>query len=141
MSIQIVCVCPCSSVAKLFYVFSRIHGACDLTFIWIFCIFPCMETITKKEIQERLENNKDFIKSKFYVSGIGLFGSFVTGESTESSDIDILVEFKKGHKDFFNYMRLKNYLQEVLGREVDLVMKSAVKPRLKESILSRVQYV
>jgi predicted nucleotidyltransferase len=100
-----------------------------------------METITKKEIQERLENNKDFIKAKFYVVGIGLFGSFVKGESTASSDIDIQVEFRKGHKDFFNYMRLKNYLQKVLGREVDLVMKSAVKPRLKESILSRVQYV
>ena len=100
-----------------------------------------MKTISKAEIQNRLGTNKEFLKSKFHVKEIGLFGSFVTGESTAASDIDILVEFQKGHKDFFNYMRLKLYLQEILGRDVDLVPGSAVKPRLRKSIFSQVQYV
>ncbi|HLP48770.1 MAG TPA: nucleotidyltransferase family protein [Candidatus Kapabacteria bacterium] len=100
-----------------------------------------MKEITKNDIQERLKENRSFLKSKFYIIDIGLFGSFATGKNTADSDIDILIEFQKGHKDFFNYMRLKNYLQELLGREVDLVLKEAVKPRLKERIFSQVQYV
>ncbi len=100
-----------------------------------------MQEITKNDIQERLIKNRDFLKSKFHIIDIGLFGSFATEENTVDSDIDILVEFQKGHKDFFNYMRLKNHLQELLGRDVDLVMRGAVKPRLKEHIFSQVQYV
>jgi uncharacterized protein len=100
-----------------------------------------MKTIAKHEIQRRLISSKEFIESEFHVKEIGLFGSFITGENTSASDIDILVEFHKGHKDFFNYMRLKNYLHGLLGGEVDLVMKGAVKPRLKEGIFAQVQYV
>lgn len=72
---------------------------------------------------------------------MGIFGSFIRGEETASSDIDILIEFERGHKDFFNYMRLKHYLEELLERNVDLVIKNAVKPRLREKILSEVKYV
>lgn len=97
--------------------------------------------MTKTDIQKQLENNKEFIKSKFHVKRIGLFGSVATGEYTSDSDIDILVDFQKGHKDFFNYMRLKYYLQEKLEREVDLVMSGAVKHQLRDNIFSQVQYV
>lgn len=72
---------------------------------------------------------------------MGIFGSFIRGEETINSDIDILVKFEKGHKDFFNYTRLKNYLEELLGRNVDLVIKNAVKPQLKKKIFSEVRYV
>lgn len=53
----------------------------------------------------------------------------------------MLVEFEREHKDFFNYFRLKYYLEELLKRKVDLVIKEAVKPRLKEKILREVEYV
>lgn len=94
-----------------------------------------------KEIERKLEEKRAYIKERFHISEIGVFGSFIRGEQTAGSDIDILVEFEKGHKDFFNYMRLKYYLEELLGREVDLVMKNAVKPRLRERIFSEVEYV
>ena len=94
-----------------------------------------------EEIGRKLEEKKDYIKETFHVSEIGIFGSFIRGEQNASSDIDVLVEFEKGHKDFFNYMRLKYYLEELLGREVDLVIKNAVKSRLKERIFSEVEYV
>ena len=71
---------------------------------------------------------------------IGVFGSFVQNKQTKKSDIDILVEFKRGHKDFFNYMRLKYYLEESLGRKVDLVIKEAVKSELRERIFNEVVY-
>jgi len=94
-----------------------------------------------EEIGRKLEEKKAYIKETFHVSEIGIFGSFIRGEQNASSDIDLLVEFEKGHKDFFNYMRLKYYLEELLGREVDLVMKNAVKSRLRERIFSEVEYV
>ncbi|MEA2020847.1 MAG: nucleotidyltransferase family protein [Candidatus Caldatribacteriota bacterium] len=95
------------------------------------------------EIKKILEKYNNDLKKTFHVNEIGIFGSFVKGQekADNSSDIDILINFKKGHKDFFNYMRLKYYLENLLGREVDLVIKEAVKPRLKERIFSEVEYV
>lgn len=83
------------------------------------------------------------MKENFKIKEIGIFGSFVKNEAdiNDISDIDILISFKKGHKDFFNYMRLKHYLEVILGRKVDLVIKDAIKPRLREKILQEVKYV
>jgi len=92
-------------------------------------------------IERKLEEKKINIERVFHVREIGIFGSFIRGEETASSDIDVLVEFEKGHNDFFNYMKLKYYLEELLERKVDLVIKNAVKSRLKERIFSEVEYV
>ena len=69
------------------------------------------------------------------------FGSYVRGEETFISDIDILVDFEKKGKTFDNYMELKYFLEELLGLEVDLVMKGALKEELKDVILKEVIYV
>ncbi|MBU4344199.1 MAG: nucleotidyltransferase domain-containing protein [Proteobacteria bacterium] len=53
------------------------------------------------------------IKTTFYVREIGIFGSFVKGEQKTKSDIDILVVFEQGHKDFFNYMRLNRKSERI----------------------------
>ena len=94
----------------------------------------------KVEVKKILIENSNYIKETFYVKEIGIFGSFVKGKQKAKSDIDILVIFEKGHKDFFNYMRLKYCLEDLLGRRVDLVMKEAVKPRLKQKIFNEVEY-
>ena len=93
------------------------------------------------EIKSRLAEERAHILETFHVKTIGVFGSVVRNKQTRRSDVDILVEFEKGYKDFFNYMRLKYYLEESLGRKVDLVIKEAVKPRLKERIFNEVVYV
>ncbi len=92
-------------------------------------------------IKEILKKNKTYIKTNYYVHEIGIFGSFIRSEQSKQSDIDILVEFEDGHKDFFNYMRLKYYLEDIFGKKVDLVMKKAIKPELKKRILSEAEYV
>ena len=94
-----------------------------------------------KQIKTKLEEKKSYLEENFHIKEIGMFGSFIRGKQTEISDIDILVSFEKKHKNFFNYMRLKHYLKNLLGREVDLVIKEAVKPRLKERIFREVEYV
>jgi len=92
-------------------------------------------------IKEKLEKSKPYLNKNFHVKEIGIFGSYVQGVLDRYSDIDILVEFEDGHRDFFNYMRLKYYLENIFRRKVDLVMKKAIKPMLKKRILSEVEYV
>lgn len=62
-----------------------------------------------------------------------LFGSYARGDENASSDVDFVVDLTQ--KTFDHYMDLKELLETVLGRRVDLVLKSALKPRLRESIL------
>jgi predicted nucleotidyltransferase len=89
---------------------------------------------SKEEIIKTLQKNKDFIKQKYGVKYLALFGSFARGEQTDNSYIDILVEFYKEKKTFDNYMDLKFYLESLFNRKVDLITKKAIKPRLKKYI-------
>jgi predicted nucleotidyltransferase len=93
------------------------------------------------EIKKRLEDYKPIIKEKFKIKEIGIFGSFVRGEESTKSDIDILVDFEKDGETFDNYIEHKYFLQKLLGLEVDLIMKGALKKELKDAILSEVLYV
>jgi predicted nucleotidyltransferase len=88
---------------------------------------------TRDEVLQLLARNRDRIRS-FGVRSLALFGSAVRNEATEASDLDFLVEFDR--KTFDNYMDLKFFLEELLDRPVDLVLRDAVKPRLREPILS-----
>ena len=91
-------------------------------------------------VVEMLRKNEETIKKRYGVKRIGIFGSFARGEESEGSDIDILVEFDEGQKTFDNYMDLKYFLQDLFGRDVDLVTAQALKPQLKEDILHEVIY-
>ena len=64
----------------------------------------------------------------------GMFGSFVRGEATPESDVDILVELDR-QASLFDFIGIKLDLEDVLGRRVDLVEYAAVKPRLRDRIL------
>ncbi len=64
----------------------------------------------------------------------GLFGSYVRGEIREDSDIDILVEIEKDFS-LLDFVGIKLEIEEVLGREVDLVEYNTIKPLLRERIL------
>ena len=77
--------------------------------------------MTKNEILTTLTDNKSFIKQKFEVDKIGLFGSYAKDKQTEESDIDIYVEFK--HKTFDNIAGLWNYLEEIYQKKIDLFHK------------------
>ena len=89
-----------------------------------------------ESIKAKLKNKLPYIKEKFGVKKLYIFGSYVRGEQTPESDIDILVEFEKGKKTFDNYMDLKFYLEELFGKKVDLIIKEAVKQKLRKYIYS-----
>lgn len=96
---------------------------------------------TSDEIKAKLQIGAPQLKETFHIAELGLFGSYVRGTQKRSSDVDILVSFAHGHRDFFNYVRCKSYLEELLSIKVDLVIKDALKPRLKGRILDEVEYV
>ena len=91
----------------------------------------------REAVLQKLEENRDTIRG-FGVKRLGLFGSVARGEATERSDLDFLVELEK--KSFDVYMDLKDFLEEMFGCKVDLVMKDALKPRLREPILKETVY-
>lgn len=88
--------------------------------------------------EEALRRNLPFLRKEFHVKRIGVFGSVARGEASSESDIDVLVEFQKPIG--WEFIDLKEYLEEVLGRRVDLVTVKALKPQLKERVLSEVVY-
>ncbi len=92
----------------------------------------------RKEIEETLKNYKPLLREKFKVKGIGIFGSYVRGEESEKSDVDILVEFSEPIG--WEFVDLKEFLEEILGAEVDLVTVGALRPQLKDKILEEVIY-
>ena len=95
-------------------------------------------TNTAENILKVLNEKKEIIHRRFGVKSIGLFGSWVREQASSASDIDLLVEFDQ--PSFDKYMDLKFYLEDLLGKPVDLVLKTALKPRLQRLILDEVRY-
>lgn len=93
---------------------------------------------SRKQLEKILKKNKPYLKKKFKVQEIGIFGSYARGEATKTSDIDILVNFSD--KIGQEFVDLKEYLEEILGINVDLVTIKALKPQLRDTILSEVVY-
>ena len=92
----------------------------------------------REEIEATLKGFKPFLREKFKVKEIGIFGSYLRGEETEESDVDILVEFYKPIG--WEFIDFKEFLEEILGKEVDLVTVRALKPQLRDKILKEVLY-
>jgi hypothetical protein len=97
-----------------------------------------MKTIA--EIRTPLAEHKNEIVEKYRVTEIDIIGSYLREEEKETSDIDILVEFKRP-VGMLMFINLKNYLSDLFGVNVGLVMKKALKPRIGQRILSEVVYV
>ena len=69
--------------------------------------------MNKEEILQFLRRNKNKL-NKYGVKKIGLFGSYVKEKDIKGSDIDLIVKFEPGKKNFDNYMDLKFFLEEIL---------------------------
>lgn len=91
-------------------------------------------------ISQIISSEKEYLQTVFKVSEIGIFGSYVRGEQTERSDVDILVDFS-GNTSLFDVVDLEDYLTQKLDVRVDLVLKKALKPRIGEKILKEVVYL
>ena len=80
-----------------------------------------------------LSERLDEMRQRFSVQKLALFGSAARDEITEDSDIDVLVVFE-GKPTFDGFMDLKFYLEDLLGRSVDLVTDKAFHPQIRSAI-------
>lgn len=98
---------------------------------------PSQELKSVEYFMEVLRQHLPELKDEYSVSYIGIFGSYIRGEQTKDSDLDILIQFEKT-PGLLKYIELENYLSDLLGVKVDLVMKSALKPNIGKRILNEV---
>jgi len=72
-------------------------------------------------------------RARYGVRDLAVFGSVARGDASETSDLDVLVDFVGG-ATFDGYMGLKLFLEDSLGVKVDLVTRASLKPRLRARI-------
>lgn len=78
------------------------------------------------------------LRDRYGVLSLGVFGSYVRGEQTADSDLDLLVEFDHRPLTLLQFIALEYELSDELHIKVDLVEKSALKPKIGERILQEV---
>jgi predicted nucleotidyltransferase len=98
-----------------------------------------MAISSKSELFDALNAHQARL-TEYGVKRCGVFGSFARGMQTEQSDVDILVEFEQGKKSFDNYINLALFLQDMLGRRVELVTPESLSPYIGPHILREVEY-
>ena len=95
---------------------------------------------TLEEIKKILKENEAILRDRFKIKEIGIFGSYVRGDQKKRSDLDILVEFEEPIS-LLEFVALERYVSELTGVKVDLVMKTALKPRIGKHILRDAVYI
>ena len=74
------------------------------------------------------------ILKKYGVKKAGIFGSYARGEQKKRSDIDILAQIPKS-VNLYDFIGIKQDLEEALGKKVDLVEYGYIRLELKNRIL------
>jgi predicted nucleotidyltransferase len=77
------------------------------------------------------------LSDRYKVEELGVFGSYLRQEQSADSDLDILVTFSEP-PSLLKFIEMENYLSDVLGVKVDLVMKDALKQAIGQQILKEV---
>lgn len=97
--------------------------------------------LTKQDIFQKIIDNKETIKS-FGVTQIGLFGSYVRNEQTESSDIDILVDYDVDKISYVKYFNFCEFIESIFkNNKIDIVTKNGLSRYIGPHILKEVDYV
>ena len=89
--------------------------------------------MNKAAILEKLHQHSGEILLRFGAKHLSLFGSAARDELRDESDIDVLVEFERA-ATYDGYFDLKGYLEQLLGRRVDLVTEKGLKPRARKHV-------
>ena len=94
---------------------------------------------TQQEIENKIKEVKPYLQDEFGIDQIGYFGSYANGNYTFDSDLDVLVSFHR--KIGWKFFDLKDYLESVVGRKVDLVTERSLRKQWKQDILQQVKYI
>jgi hypothetical protein len=94
--------------------------------------------IETEHLFQMLRAEMPLLQERFSVRRLGVFGSRIRGEAGSESDIDFLVTFAE--PTFDHYMGLKLHLEDLFRCRIDVVMETALRPRLRQHILREVRY-
>jgi predicted nucleotidyltransferase len=86
--------------------------------------------MTRDELLALLGQHKPVLAERFGVASLRLFGSFARGTARADSDVDLLVSFD-GPATAKRYFGVQFYLEDLIGREVDVVTEDALRPRMR----------
>ena len=89
--------------------------------------------MNRDEVLDQLARNKPTLVARYGVDRLALFGSTVRDAARADSDIDILVSFE-GPATSERYFGVQFFLEDLLGRPVDLVTDKALRPELRPFI-------
>jgi predicted nucleotidyltransferase len=99
--------------------------------------------LTREEIKRILRENSSYLASEYGVKRIGLFGSYANNTPTETSDIDLVVEFERPVG--FRFVEFVEHLEGLLGRPVDVLTPAGIRgiriERIARSIEESTVYV
>ena len=93
-----------------------------------------------EEIKKVIEQHRPELKRQFHVEKIGVFGSYARGDQKKRSDVDFLVTFDETI-GLFTLSGLYIYLQERLGRKVDVIPFNSLRPELRKYVLKDLIYL
>jgi hypothetical protein len=98
-----------------------------------------LKTVTTgNDIITFLNAHKDELAERFGVVSLGLFDSYARGEARDDSDIDIAIELTPNRKTLSNFLGIRRYLEQQLGKPVDLGIESTLKPLARETIAKEI---
>ena len=86
--------------------------------------------MNRDEALDVLRKHKPALAERFGVTGLALFGSFARDQVADHSDVDILVKFN-GPATSKAYFGVQFYIEDLLGRQVDLVTDKALRPEIR----------
>ncbi|WP_428738387.1 nucleotidyltransferase family protein [Sulfurimonas sp.] len=95
--------------------------------------------MTKNNILDFLKSHKQELENRFFITKIGLFGSYAKDTANEESDIDIVIQSTK--KDFFLREDLREYLESNLKKNVDVGYLDSIRAYYKNKIEKDIIYV
>jgi hypothetical protein len=103
---------------------------------------PAGNKIMKKlsTIKKIIHDHKEILRNRYNICQIGVFGSYVRGDTHSGSDVDVLVEFSQPIS-LIKLVSLENYLSDIIGIKVDVVPKENIRRELKDTILREAVYV
>ncbi len=86
------------------------------------------------EIKQTLLRHKNDLGSKYGITEIAVFGSYTDHTQSETSDVDIMVEFGEA-PGLLKFIEIELYLEELIGKPVDLIRKKAIREELRTNIM------
>ncbi len=89
-----------------------------------------------EELLSLLREKMPDLRARYGVRSLAVFGSVARGSAEESSDLDLLIRFESDPPGLLGFIELEGHLSDLLDAQVDLVMESALKPSLRDRILT-----